>query len=102
MKEAQRFPESRVELTVLSADNLGVTQHFLSSFLKVLKLPSSCVSCPGTRRQRTASVGHSQFIQTLTLLSGSGIWEDQLRFEFPDLGTTRSRDPTDRKGFQEA
>lgn len=95
-------PENQVEPTILSADNLGMTEHFLSSFPKVLKLPSAFVSRLGIGRQRAASMGHSQFIQTLTLLSGPGIWEDQLCAEFPDLGTKRRRAPTDKKGLQEA
>lgn len=90
------------EESPFSADRLGVTKHFLSSFPKVLKLPSAFVSRLGICRQRTASVGQSQFIQTLTLLSSPGIWEDQLHCEFPDPGTKRNRAPTDKKGLQEA
>lgn len=69
---------NRGERAVFSADNLGVTGHFLSSFPKGLKLPSAFVSRLGLCRQRTASGSQSQLIQTLHSVSGHGIWEDQL------------------------
>lgn len=96
---------NRGELTVFSADNLGVTGYFLSSFPKGLKLPSAFVSRLGLCRQRTCQWESKPVDSDPTLrLWPWNLGGPAVCFEFPDPGNKRSRalTLTDEKGLQGA